>query len=123
MQERRLFPRYPLSRPLVLLGADGQRFEATSCDISRGGVGLLIDRATAVALARGGAVLTVGDHFDLVFPEGPGEAAAGTLTLDCRVRFIRRLSMDRYSVGAMFEQVDGPREALLDGLIGDAWPA
>lgn len=113
MQERRLFPRYPLSRSVLLQNGNGDRFAATSSDISEGGIGLLIDRATAVALAQGGAVLTVGDRFDLVFAGPDDDLELAGLLLDCRVRYIRRLSMDRYCVGAMFEDVDAPRAALV----------
>jgi hypothetical protein len=113
MQERRLYPRVSLDYPVALRGANGRRFAARSVDVSMAGVGVLVSRETVQALARGGAVLTAGDNFQVTLgAEGPG-----VLCLDCRAQVVRRLSLDQYHVAALFHGLDADAESALAALI------
>ena len=102
MKERRLSPRYTYTEMVGLLSLKGERFDARSCDISITGIGLLLTRATVVALAQSGSMLTTGDRFRLVLPGTLNASAQGGLTLNCRARHVRRLSREEYQVGVWF---------------------
>lgn len=102
MQERRIFPRFSLERPVELRAPDGSSFEALSSDISVGGIGLRLSHAAVVALAQGGTILTTGDCFELVLPGTLNASGQGGLTLECRVKHVRRLSRHEFHVGAWF---------------------
>lgn len=113
MPERRVFPRFPLERPVELRGPDGARFDVRSSDISVAGIGLRVSHTMVVALAQGGTILTTGDRFELVLPGTLNASAQGGLTLGCRVKQVRRLSQHEYHVGAWF--ID-PTPGQKDGL-------
>lgn len=113
MQERRLSPRYPFTRPLDVRGRHGEVFAARSCDISAAAIGLLMARSVVIALAQGGSILTAGDQFEVV-------VARNGLSLDCRVRHIRRLSQEQYMVGAWFADLTPEQDAALGLLLQEA---
>lgn len=121
MQERRLYPRVSLDYPVALRGANGRRFAARSVDISMAGVGVLVARETVQALARGGAVLTAGDNFQVMLGQAALAAEGpGILCLDCRAQVVRRLSFDQYHVAALFHGLDADAESALAALIESA---
>lgn len=119
MFEQRLLPRYPLQRSAEVLRNGTLRYPATTRDIARGGVGLEVDSRAVAALAQGGAVLTTGDKFDVRLSDVP--ATDGTmvvLQIRCQAHFVRRLSQNRYAIGAKFIHFDSlESEQLLDALV------
>jgi c-di-GMP-binding flagellar brake protein YcgR len=115
-----MFPRFPLERPVRLDGPNGDSFVASSCDISAGGAGLLVSREAAVALAQGGSVLTTGDHVRLSLVAADAASAAAGLSLDCRVKHVRRLSQDQYLVGVWFSDQDPAQQAAVTALVEQA---
>jgi len=113
MQERRLSPRYPFTRPVEVRGRRREVFAARSCDISGAAIGLVMARSAVIALAQGGSILTTGDQFEVVL-------ARDGLSLDCRVRHIRRLSQEQYMVGAWFADLTPEQESALALLLQEA---
>ncbi|MCG6965732.1 MAG: PilZ domain-containing protein [Chromatiaceae bacterium] len=116
MQERRLFLRYPWERPVVLRSPGGQSWDAVSTDISVAGIGLRLTRETVTALAQGGTILSPGDHMLVLVPAAVSGTARG-LNLQCRVKEVRRQSLDQYVAGAWFENVETDTEAVLARLV------
>ena len=113
MKERRLFPRYSFTQSVELRGPRGARFDARSSDISDVGISLLMSRDAVVALAQGGSILTTGDRFQVLMPGTLNASLEGGLTLECRVRHVRRLSREEYQVGAWFvDPTPGQRTGL-----------
>ena len=121
-EDRRISPRYSYTQSVELRGPDGARFEARSCDISAIGMSLLMTRDVVVALAQGGSILTTGDHFQLLLPGTLNPSLEGGLTLDCRVRHVRRLSREEYQVGAWFLDPTSGQQAGLEALVESARP-
>ena len=120
MQERRLYPRYPFEQPVELRGPKGDRFQARTCDISVAGMGVQLSHAMVVALAQGGMLLTTGDDFRLVLPGTLNDAMKGELTLDCRVKHVRRLSQNDYQVAVRFVDPTAGQRAGLATLVEGA---
>jgi hypothetical protein len=120
--DRRISPRYSYTQSVELRGLDGARFEARSSDISAVGMSLLMAREVVVALAQGGSILTTGDRFQLLLPGTLNLSLEGGLTLDCRVRHVRRLSRDEYQVGAWFLDPTSGQQAGLEALVQSAKP-
>ena len=120
-EDRRFSPRYPFTQSVELRGPeDGARFAARSCDISSVGTSLLMVRDAVVALAQGGTILTAGDRFQLLVPGTLNRSLAGGLRLECRVRYVRRLSHEQYKVGARFIDPSSGQEAGLAALVESA---
>lgn len=118
MQERRLVPRFSIDCPVAVYAPDGRRFDARATDISSAGVGMAMSRAAVVALAQGGAVLTVGDPFALALPSA--DAATAWIRLSCRAQQVRRLSQDQYHVAALFSTLDEASTEVVSGLLASA---
>ena len=121
-EDRRLSPRYSFVQPLELRGPDGACFEASSCDISTIGLSLLMARDAVVALAQGGSILTTGDRFQLLLPGTLNSSVEGGLTLQCRVRHVRRLSREKYQVGVWFLDPTSGQQAGIAALVASAKP-
>ena len=102
MQERRLFLRHSFSQSVELRGPKGTRYDVRSSDISVVGISLLMPRHIVVALAQGGSILTIGDRFQVLLPGTLNPSLEGGLTLECRVKHVRRLSREEYQVGVWF---------------------
>ena len=83
---------------------------------------LLMTRDSVVALAQGGSVLTTGDHFQMLLPGTLNASVAGGLTLECRVRHVRRLSREEYQVGAWFLDPTEGQQAGINALVAAAKP-
>ena len=122
MQERRISPRFSFERSVELRGPQGVLFDARSSDISVTGMGLLLSRAVVVALAQGGSILTMGDGLQLVLPGTLNHSSQGGLTLDCRVRHVRRMSHEEYQVGVWFTNPTPGQQAGLAVLVEEARP-
>ena len=120
MQERRLFPRYPIERSVELLGAQGARFQARTSDISATGLGLRLSRAAVLALAQGGTILTTGDDIQLAVARGSSDPWPGELSLNCRVKHVRRLSQDEYLVGVWLIDPSPAQKSGLEALVAEA---
>ena len=105
MIERRPFPRYQIELPLEVFLGESQGFTGMGRDISRSGIGLELARDAVEALAQSGSVLNTGDRFHLTMEMQP--PGAGRLVAECHTSFVRRLSQDRYIVGARFLNLDG----------------
>lgn len=121
-EDRRISPRYSYAQSVELRGPDGARFDARSCDISAIGMSLLMTRDVVVAIAQGGSILTTGDHFQLLLPGTLNPSLEGGLTLDCRVRHVRRLSLEEYQVGAWFVEPTSGQQAGVEALVDSARP-
>jgi hypothetical protein len=119
MFEQRLLPRYPLQRSAEVLRNGTLRYPAITRDIARGGVGLEVDSHAVAALAQGGTVLTTGDQFDVRLSDVPAaDGRMSVLKIRCQAHFVRRLSQNRYVIGAKFIHFDSPEsEQLLDALV------
>jgi len=117
MQERRLFPRYPFEQSVLLHGTEDAQLLGRTIDISMAGVGLLLTREAALALAQGGSVLTPGDRFRLTLDTAAKSGKAKPLSLECRVERVRRLSQEEYLAGALFAEPDTSSEEALAALI------
>ena len=119
MIEQRLLPRFPLQLSAEVLRNGTSRYAATTRDIARGGVGLEVDSHAVTALAQGGSVLTTGDQFDVRISDVPAkDGRMAVLQIRCQAHFVRRLSQNRYAVGAKFVRFDSPEsEQLLDALV------
>lgn len=120
MHERRLSHRYAYTRPVELRDRRGVRYQGRSCDISVSGIGLLLSRNVVVALAQGGSILTTGDRFRLILSGTLNASSQGGLTLECRVRYVRRLSRDGYEVGVWFVEPSAGQQAGIEALVEDA---
>lgn len=118
MQERRLFPRYFFAAPLQVRGASGAAFEALTTEISLGGIGFVLQRPAVVALAQGGAILTIGDCLHASLDAAPAGGAG--LRLPGCVRSVRRLSHDEYLVALAFEEISPSQREMLAALVGHA---
>lgn len=116
--ERRLYPRHSLSCALRVIDRRGMPHDATSCDVSTVGLSLYMSRADVVALAQGGSILTPGDAFEVYLPTAGMAAEDRPLRLDCRVRHVRRLSLERYLIGVLFADPGETEQARLEALLG-----
>lgn len=123
MQERRLSPRYAYAQPVELSDRRGVRYQGRSSDISVTGIGLLLSRNVVVALAQGGSILTTGDRFQLILPGTLNPSSQGGLTLECRVRHVRRLSREEYQVGAWFVDPSAGQKSGIAALAEAARPS
>jgi hypothetical protein len=119
MHERRLYPRFPWARSVQLRSARGQRFAARSLDLSVAGIGLEMGREGVLGLAQSGSILCPGDRLEVVLPSAV-LAAQGDLDLQCRVKEVRRISLEKYIVGIWFEELDHASQAALEKLVDDA---
>lgn len=118
MQERRLFPRYSFATPLRVWGGVGDPFDGQSTEISLGGIGFVLHRSAVVALAQGGAILTIGDRLQVSLDAAP--AGGGGLRLPGSVRGVRRLSHDDYQVALTFDEVSPSQRGMLAALVEHA---
>lgn len=73
-----------------------------------------------LALAQGGGILTPGDRLRIVLPGATG--AGAELSLEGRVRHVRRLSQEQYQVGVWFADLTGSQQAGLAALIDTLSP-
>jgi len=122
MQESRLTIRYAYSQPVELSDRRGVRYQGRSSDISITGIGLYLSRNVVVAMAQGGSVLTTGDRFQLILPGTLNPSSQGGLTLECRVRHVRRLSRDEYQVGVWFVDPSAGQKDGIAALVEAARP-
>jgi hypothetical protein len=120
MQERRLTPRYTYTQPVELRDRRGVRYQGSSCEISVSGISLLLSRNVVVAMAQGGSLLNTGDRFQLILSGTLNPSTQGGLTLECRVRHVRRLSREEYQVGVWFVEPTTGQMAGIAALIEDA---
>ena len=118
MQERRLFPRYSFAATLQVWGGAGDPFEGQTTEISLGGIGFVLNRSAVVALAQGGAILTIGDRLQVSLDAAP--AGGGGLRLPGTVRSVRRLSHDDYQVALSFDGVSPSQQGMLGALVEHA---
>jgi hypothetical protein len=86
-------------------------------------MGLLLPHAVVVELAQGGSILTTGDRFQLVLSGTLNPSSQGGLTLNCRVRHVRRLSREEYQVGVWFVDPSPGQKTGLAALVDEANPA
>ena len=117
MTERRLYPRHSLSCALRVIDHLGTPHDATSCDVSIVGLSLYMGRADVVELAQGGSILTPGDAFEVDLPTAPTDPGSDLLRLGCRVRHVRRLSLERYLIGVLFADPSDTELAKLEALL------
>lgn len=125
MHERRLTPRYSVEWPVTLHWQDSETFEVRACDISVTGIGLMVPRNAVVALAQGGSILTPGDRLQVGLAGAADSGAHDRVTLEGRVRHVRRLAHERYQLGIWFADCTPPQQAALDALVEQAragWP-
>lgn len=120
MKDRRHFRRFALSRPVGLVGADGQRAEAVTSEISLAGAGLLLDRRAVVALAQGGSILTAGDRVQLRLPLPATGPRLDAFVIDGQVRLVRRLSQAQYVAVVLFTDGDDASRSALSALVDEA---
>ena len=115
MQERRLFPRHPFIRDLVLVGGNGHHFSGRSTDLSMGGITMCMPRAAVVGLAQGGKNLMPGDQVTVRMAEVIDSQTG--IELKCRVTNVRRLSQDEYLVGAWLSDSEPNSHVVLAQLV------
>ena len=113
MESKRATPRYPCKAPLYIF-AQGGALPSASKDISSNGVSLFVDADTLGVLKRQGQYLNVGDAVQL----SPTQVALPSNLIECRVRFLRRLSRDNYLLVVRWaddaEAADGPVRKMLE---------
>jgi hypothetical protein len=88
-------------------------------DLSVAGIGLEMGREGVLGLAQSGSILCPGDRLEVVLPSAV-LAAQGDLDLQCRVKEVRRISLEKYIVGIWFEELDYASQAALEKLVDDA---
>lgn len=118
MQERRLCPRYFFATRLQVWGGSGDPLQAHTTEISLGGIGFVMQHSAVVALAQGGAILTIGDRLQIALDAGA--AGGGGLRLPGSVRGVRRVSRDEYRVAVTFDEVTPSQELVLTALVEHA---
>lgn len=113
MLERRLHPRFSIDWPVRIGAETGALHDALASNISLSGIDLQVTHAVVVAMARSGGMLLPGDPF-LLFSRDP------MFQLDdigCRTVLVRRISLERYVVGASFAESSDQQEADVRRLI------
>ncbi|MCB1774868.1 MAG: PilZ domain-containing protein [Gammaproteobacteria bacterium] len=120
MEERRLFPRYPFEHDVELSNADGAVAAAQTSELSAVGVGMLVSRDGVIALAQGGTLLTPGDALVATLPEPRGPDGRWLTRVACRVKQVRRISVDRYVVSAWFEDASDAQQVAIARLLEQA---
>ncbi len=119
MQERRLYPRFPWACALELRGPQDGCHAAQSTDLSVTGIGLQLCRAGVVGLAQSMSILAPGDRLRILV-SARRAGIPNDLDLACRVREVRRLSIDKYLIGTWFEKLDAPGLVALETLVDSA---
>lgn len=120
MEERRLFPRYTFEHDVELSNADGAVVGARTSELSAVGVGMLVSRDGVVALAQGGSLLTPGDPLVAMLPEPRGPDGRWLTRVACRVKQVRRISVDKYVVSAWFEDASDVQQGAIARLLEQA---
>jgi hypothetical protein len=120
MEERRLYPRYSFDHGIELVSAEGAQFDARINELSAVGVGMTVSRKAAVGLAQGGSILTPGDLLRVSLPEPRGPDGHFLSDLNCRVKQVRRLSLDRYLVSVWFEGLSDRQQTAVSRLLDQA---
>ncbi len=115
MIERRLFPRYCVELRAEVWQPEGKVYQAIGTELGRGGVALDLDCAVVEGMACVGGKLNQGDRFRLRLHLGD-VASGGMLSAECRAAYVRRLSQDRYAIGARFHHIEGG-EARLEAFL------
>jgi len=123
MEDRRLSPRYACTQPVELRDRRGVRYQGRTCEISSSGISMLLSRNVVVAMAQGGSILTTGDRFKLILSGTLNPSPQGGLTLECRVRHVRRLSREEYQIGVWFVEPSVGQKAGLAALVEAARPS
>jgi len=123
MEDRRLSPRYACTQPVELRDRRGVRYQGRTCEISNSGISLLLSRNVVVAMAQGGSILTTGDRFKMILSGTLNPSPQGGLTLECRVRHVRRLSREEYQIGVWFVEPSVGQKAGLAALVEAARPS
>lgn len=120
MEERRLYPRYSFDHGIELISAEGAQFDARMTELSAIGVGMTVSRDAVVGLAQGGSILTPGDLLEVSLPEPRGPDGRWLSRLNCRVKQVRRLSLDRYLVSVWFESISEGQQTAVSRLLDQA---
>jgi hypothetical protein len=120
MEERRLYPRFSFEHDVELTNADGAMTGARTNELSVVGVGMIVPRDGVVALAQGGALLTPGDPLLATLPEPRGPEGRWLTRVACRVKQVRRVSVDRYVVVACFEDTSEAQQTAIARLLEQA---
>jgi hypothetical protein len=120
MEERRLFPRFSFEHDIELSNTDGSVAGGRTCELSAVGVGMFVSRDGVVALAQGGALLTPGDVLVATLPEPRGPDGRWLTRVTCRVKQVRRVSVDRYVVSAWFEDTSDAQQLAIARLLEQA---
>jgi hypothetical protein len=123
MEERRLNPRYRFEYDVELGNSEGASYEARTTDLSAVGVGMLLSRDGVVGLAQGGSILTPGDTLWIRLPEPRGPDGGWLDRVSCRVKQVRRVSVDRYVVSIWFEGLVPNQQAACERLVAEAQKA
>jgi hypothetical protein len=120
MEERRLYPRFLFEHDIELSNADGAVAGARTNELSVVGVGMIVPRDGVVALAQGGTLLTPGDPLIATLPEPRGPDGRWLTRVACRVKQVRRVSVDRYVVIAWFEDTTDAQQQAIARLLEQA---
>jgi hypothetical protein len=120
MEERRLYPRHVFEHTVELCGTDGRVHGAETTELTAIGVGMLVSHDDVVALAQGGAILTPGDGVSISLPDPRGPEGRWLSRVHCRVKQVRRISVDRYVVGVWFDGLSPTQQAAISRLVEQA---
>ncbi len=118
-------PRVLCRCPVEVRASRGERFFGQVSDISRGGIGLLVDAVAAIRLAPGGRILGPAAPVVAVVlhRSGMGDSRPG-IQLEGRIRHVRRLSQQQYLIGVHFVDPDSVRHLVQQAIAaGQDWPA
>lgn len=103
MEERRLHPRFSFEQDVELRANGGASYPASTRDLSAAGLAMLVSRDTVNGLARSDHILSTGDPLEIVLPSAAGVELGAPLQVHCRVKQVRRLSLERYVLSVWFD--------------------
>lgn len=87
--------------------------DAALSEVSLSGISLDVSRVAVETLARSGSTLLAGDHFRVFSVPGTPPIDG----IDCHTVVVRRLSRDKYLVGAAFAESTPENEQTIRDLI------
>lgn len=98
----------------------GQHFTAQSAEISALGIGVLVDQSAALSLVPDGGIPKPGVSSIAVLVHVSDPLQAGELSLEGRVRHVRRLSQAQYLLGVKFTDPDPGHQVAIQALVDRA---
>lgn len=118
--ERRIYKRFESDFPVVVHAGTGERIECRATNVSLAGMELRTDRRTVMQIAPKSEKTTPDQspvvRMQLDIPSSDGTAR--TITADCRILVVRRVSEQEYYLHIRYEFFDGNGYDELENWVG-----